>query len=351
MSRNSLPKILIAAGGSGGHLFPAMSLASQLAKNCEIAFAGHKLENSSFFNQKIPFWDISARAPKRGNFFRFFLETAKGFFQSVRILRNYSPDVVIGFGSFHSFPVLLASLILRKKIVLFEANCILGKVNRFFSLFAKKIAIQFPLAKPLPKAFFVPLLPWGTPENKTLPTKEEALAYFGLERKKTILVFGGSQGAAFLNEAMPQAIPLLNDPDLQVIHFTGKKWAVYNGVAAVVKEFEKRMDLAYAAADIVVCRSGAGTIAELIRYQKPSLLIPYPTAADDHQWENGKFLAYTVRGAKLLRQSEADPKKIAFEIKALFSEIDAKKNALQKWQEGERICFAKAVIEEIANGK
>lgn len=128
-------KVLIAAGGSGGHLFPARQLAEQLTGD-EVLFAGHHLSKSPFFEkEKIPFREIES-APLT-NKFLFLKALWKGFWQSVDLLRTVRPDVVVGFGSFHSFPVLLAATILRKKVVLFEANCSLGKVNRFFSLLRK----------------------------------------------------------------------------------------------------------------------------------------------------------------------------------------------------------------------
>jgi UDP-N-acetylglucosamine--N-acetylmuramyl-(pentapeptide) pyrophosphoryl-undecaprenol N-acetylglucosamine transferase len=186
-------------------------------------------------------------------------------------------------------------------------------VNRLFLPVAKRVALQFPLSRKLDKGVFVPSLPW-TARQTTLLGKREARAHFGLDADRTtILVFGGSQGAAFLNEAMPQAVSLLGD--VQVIHLTGKGNAQYVGIPSCVKEFEKEMPIAYAAADAVVCRSGAGTIAELIRYDKPALLIPFPHAADNHQWANGQFLEKVVGGARCLEQCAATPERIAEEVR------------------------------------
>lgn len=335
------PKILIAAGGSGGHLFPAQQLISLLHGRADVMIAGSGLSKSPFFNGGVPFRDIAASAPKKGFLLRFFANSCRGFFQSVRLLLLFSPDVVVGFGSYHTFPVLLASVVLRKKIVLFEANCVLGKVNRLFSPYASKIAIQFPLSRPLRKSAFVSLLPWIKKEEGPL-SKEFARSYFGLNsERRTILVFGGSQGAAFFNEVMPKVI--LNS-DWQVIHCTGKGTVAYPGVNASVKGFEKRMDLAYAAADLVICRSGAGTVAELIRYRKPSLLVPFPHASDNHQWENGRFLAHLVKGARILKQEEASAEKIREEIEALFREIPARQEALGCWKMGDCMDISELVL-------
>ena len=323
-------KILIAAGGSGGHLFPAQQLAS-LLKGCEVMIAGHNLSKSPFFLKKNPFQEISASAPKKGNYLRFFFSSVRGFFQSLILLLRFSPDLVVGFGSFHTFPILLASTFLRKKIVLFEANCVLGKVNRLFARVASKIAIQFPLSSPLSKTILVSLLPWGKKVEEQKVSCQEARIYFGLHpNRTTLLVFGGSQGAAFLNEVMPQVALLF--PEMQIIHCTGKGRAVYPHKNVCVKEFEERMDLAYTAADIVICRSGAGTLGELIRYKKPSLLIPFPFASDHHQLENGRFLTDVVKGSRLLEQKGASPETIGREIALLLQQIQKYQAALENWK-------------------
>ena len=332
-------KILIAAGGSGGHLFPAQQLAELMKGESEILFAGHKLGESPFFErEKISFAEIASAPPKWGKWLSFFKASLQGFSKSVSLIRSYAPDVVVGFGSYHAFPVLLAAAVLRKKIVLFEANCILGKVNRLFSPAAKKIAVQFPQQKALSKGVFVPYLPWKK-EKQSDVSKERARGYFGLEPgKTTLLVFGGSQGAAFLNEAMPKAARLLGG--VQVIHLTGKGSVRYEGIPSCVKECEKEMPLAYAAADIAVCRSGAGTVAELIRHRKPALLIPFPHASENHQWINGQFLKTQVGGARLLEQAEASPEKIAAEIEALLAEG---KGAMKEWKIEETTDFSALV--------
>jgi UDP-N-acetylglucosamine--N-acetylmuramyl-(pentapeptide) pyrophosphoryl-undecaprenol N-acetylglucosamine transferase len=340
-------KVLIAAGGSGGHLFPAQQLAAMLSADCEIAFAGHKLRASPFFAAGIPFWEIASAQPKRGSWLKFMAASWRGFWQSVSLLRKYRPDVVIGFGSYHSFPALLAAMVLRKKLVLFEANCILGKVNRLFLPAAKKIALQFPLEKKLAKEVFVPYLPWtGAPKKRV--SKKVARAYFGLDPDRlTLLVFGGSQGAAFLNQMLPEALSLLKG-EFQVIHLTGKgnTTVSYGKVPACVKEFEAQMDFAYAASDIAICRSGAGTVAELIRAALPALLIPFPHAAENHQWKNGQFLSTRVRGARLLAQRKATPEKIAAEIEQLLLEREQCKASLHAWRQQETTDFA-ALVREV----
>lgn len=305
-------KILIAAGGTGGHLLPAQQLAELIGSKADILFAGHKLGDSPYFQrEQFRFVDvISAPIQKRFAFLRAFF---KGFVQAVRMIRKEKPDVVVGFGSYHTVPVLFASVILRKKIVLYEANRTMGKVTSLFAPFSKYLAAQFPLTDR--KNFtLVPLFPWI---HKLAPSKTSARKAYGLDPDLfTILVFGGSQGAKFLNELIPQAIEKLGRP-VQVIHF-GLEENPYS-VQAVVKLYELDMAKAYAAADFVIGRSGAGTVSELIRYCVPSLLIPYPFAYG-HQQDNGEYLE-SLGGAFMLLQKEVTTEKVVHCINTANLEV------------------------------
>jgi len=310
-------KVLIATGGTGGHLFPAQQTAKELS-DCTILFAGHKLQMSPFFDRSVPYEEIASS--NRNPF-----SILKGIWQSLRLVFRFKPDVVLGFGSFHSFPTLIAAVLLRKKIVLFEANCSFGKVIRFFAPFASKIALQFPVEKIPKQAAFVPLLPWGVKQEKI--ERKAAREFYHLEPNTfTILVFGGSQGAKFINETFCKAAKLLDFP-FQVIHLTGKEDpAITYSQRSVIKPFEKQMGLAYAAADMAVCRCGAGTTAELIRFQIPSVLIPYPYAYD-HQRKNGEFLK---QGARVLLQKDTTAETLAASIRAVKEHLEFHTDALRK---------------------
>lgn len=335
-------KILIAAGGSGGHLLPAQQLAASLVDQAEVLFAGHGLAQSPFFNRTTyPFREIPA-APLNKRIFSFFKATGSGLLQSLRLIRSEKPDVVVGFGSFHSFPLLLAALLLRKKIVLFEANCRLGKVNRLFSPFAH-VAMQFSLSN---KERLTPLLPW---RDLQLIDQQKARAVYGLfADRTTLLVFGGSQGAQFLNQSVPGALP----SNVQVLHLTGKEERVEEtkkayrerNIFAVVKSFETNMEQAYAAANGAICRSGAGTVAELIRYGVPAVLIPFPYA-NQHQRDNAEFLEKKVQGATMLLQEDVQllPERVA----KIISEQTRMREALLRFaKECEaRIPFSNQLLE------
>jgi len=308
-------KVLIATGGSGGHLFPAQAAADDLV-DCKVLFAGHNLSSSPFFDQTRAHVEIASsnRNP---------LTLLKGFWQSFRLILRFQPDVVVGFGSFHSLPLLVAAVLCRKKIVLFEANCSFGKVTKALLPFAAKTALQFPFHQG-PNVAYVPLLPWNSPSRRV--EQDEARRFYGLRQDLfTILVFGGSQGAKVINETFYKAARVLNFP-FQVIHLTGKEDPTISYDAPhVVKPFEKQMHYAYAAADMAVCRCGAGATAELIKAGLPAVLIPYPYAYD-HQRKNGEFLQ---NGARLLLQKEMTVEKLAAEIVLLRENLSSHKNAMK----------------------
>lgn len=341
-------RVLIAAAGSGGHLFPAQQLKKLLGSSAEVLFAGSGLASNPFFaKETIAFQEISASPLKKG----FFSKTCLGLWQSLRLFKRFKPDVVVGFGSFHTFPILAAAVLLRKKIVLFEPNAALGKVNRLIFPFSKKIAGQFLLPVKENKRALVPFLPWENREKRAL-TKKEALAYFGLDtNKKTILVFGGSQGALFFNEKVAEAIDLLGQKrgDLQVIHFAGKKGKASYVIPSCVKEFEPDMEMAYKAADIAVSRAGAGTIGELIHFAVAALLIPFPFATEEHQKKNAEFLAGDLQGAKMVEQKEATIERIGKEIEHLleYQEVYQRILGAVLHKRENRVDFSK-IIQEVA---
>ncbi|HAB98987.1 MAG TPA: hypothetical protein DCE71_04120, partial [Parachlamydiales bacterium] len=196
--------VLLAAGGSGGHLLPAQQLAVMLQGEAKVVFAASGLSKNPFFEKgEFAFHDVDA-APLWPPV-EFVRRGGKGFFQSLGMLREVKPDVVVGFGSYHAFPVLAAATMLRKKIVLNEANSVLGKVNRLFAPFAKVLALQFPLQKKVwARQEYVSYFPWLMQE-KVL--RKESLAFSGFDLSSPVcLVFGGSQGAAFLNQIAPKVL-------------------------------------------------------------------------------------------------------------------------------------------------
>lgn len=320
-------KILIAAGGTGGHLFPAQALAQQLqTKECDVLFMGKGLsENAYFHKERFASLSIDAATPLRKKALQkalAFVSLGKGVIQAWQGIREFDPELVVGFGSFHSFPVLVAAFLRGIPFVLFESNSIPGKVNRLFSRYALFSGIVFPKAKKRMKGICkeVSMPFWGEKVDQKIAQKE-ALSYFPLkENCFTILVFGGSQGAVSLNPIVAEAIGQLHREKgpIQVIHLTGsadsaeKISKIYqdHDVYAVVKPFEQKMYLAWACSDLAICRAGAATLAEIMHFEVPSVLIPYPAAADQHQKENALFMQEVVKGSFCLEQSQLTSQKL-----------------------------------------
>lgn len=301
------PKILIATGGTGGHIFPAQALASELLeKKYELLFAGGGLGSNRYFNRgRFSFSQVPSATPLKGNPFKSLFRIGKGIKQSLKLIDKFQPDMVVGFGSFYSFPVLAAARWRKIPIILFEPNAIPGKVNRLVSKWALLSAVQFSEAgNQLSGAIIEVKMPVG--EKKQL-NPDVARDYFYLDHQSfTFLVFGGSQGAESINRLFSQTILKVITPTaFQVIHITGKTDSAelirrqYEaaGIRACVKAFEERMDLAWSAADAVMGRSGAASIAELIKFEVPGILVPFPKAADDHQTKNALFIEKEVGGA------------------------------------------------------
>lgn len=349
---SSLPstgiKIVIAAGGSGGHLLPAEQLAEELlSQKIKVCFAAKGLKhNKNFRQKKFAFLEVSSGPLKKLHLL------FKGFFQAWFFLRKYQPDVVVGFGSYHSFPVLLAAVILRKKLVVFESNAILGQVNRFFANRAKILALQFALQKKsYANSSFAPLLPWS--KRFHLTCQKTARQELGLAADKPVLfIFGGSQGAAFLNDLTCRLALFWQtafkgrEKPFQIICLTGPQKDTENmkiktvvkikkrlkelSVNAYVAEYSQEMGLLFSAANVVLSRSGSGTLSELIFAEKPALLVPFPFAKDNHQEINADFFEDEIQGGEKIKQGEIEIKTLS--EKLLFL-LEQEKNFQRKFQE------------------
>lgn len=299
-------KIVIATGGTGGHVFPAEALGRQLLERAyDVTFVGGGLSTNRYFHRfDFKYEEVSTSPFFKVNFFRSGWRIMRGIWQSLKILSALRPKVVIGFGSFYTFPVLLAARLKRIPIVLFEPNAIPGKVNRLFSKWATLSAVQFAEAgKWLAGTIIEVKMPTG---KRELIEQGCAREYFYLNPEIfTFLVFGGSQGAESINRLFSEAACRLKPgASFQVIHVTGKTGPAEKlrriyaqaGIPACVKAFEERMDQAWSAASVVICRSGAATVAEQITYAVPGILVPFPQAADDHQTKNAQFVEERVKG-------------------------------------------------------
>lgn len=332
-------KIIITAGGTGGHVFPAIALGKQLSLNhqVELLYVGGNLginpyfEKDTFAHQSISSATIKKKTPwsliKSGS------KIAWGIRQSIKILKDFKPDLIVGFGSYYTLPVLAAAKFKKVPFILHEANSVPGKVNRLLSKYARAVGIHFPsTATQLQGKCYEVGLPLRPGYRKGACSKKQALQYFELEESRlTMLVFGGSQGAVHLNHLVCHAMTNHSSSlhsNLQIIHIVGDSSlnslirAAYNkaGIKACVKPFENRMDLAWMAADFSIARAGAGTIAEQMEFEVPGILIPFPYATDNHQDTNADFLVKDVGGAIKYRERDLTPEILAHVIESFSHE-------------------------------
>lgn len=298
--------ILIAAGGTGGHVFPALAIADELKKlkpDAVFLFVGtkDKIEARLVPQRGYAFatiWISGFHRSLRVSNILFPLKVVVAFIQSFFLILKFRPDVAIGTGGYACGPVLYLASLFGIPIVVHESNSYPGVTTRMLSNRATKIFIAFDATRQwLKRTDTVELV--GTPTRELLGTvsQEDGLKFFGLnEKKKTVLVFGGSLGAASINRAMEGLVEELAQAGVQFLWQTGKSGAVLAETMnrkniGWVQPFIDAMENAYAAADVIVCRAGATTLAEITKLGKAAILVPYPHAAADHQTVNARTLA------------------------------------------------------------
>lgn len=302
-------RVLIASGGTGGHFYPGFALAVELRKRgWQTLFLVKKddLARPALEEADLPYTELDmVSLPRSLNPFRqavFLGKFARSLALASKIMTDFRPEAVVGTGSYVAFPAALAARLAGVPVYIHESNARFGLGNKLAGRFCRLAALGLPV-RPNPLAGRSTLI--GTPIREAFRApadKWAARAALGLERDKfTVLVFGGSQGARRLNSAFIGAARTMKG-DLQALHLTGRKnfgevSAAYAAaglhLAPGMKLFDYREDmpLLYAAADLVLARSGAGTVAELACLRKPSILVPLPSSAGDHQRHNALALA------------------------------------------------------------
>lgn len=319
--------ILIMAGGTGGHVFPALALARALQeRSFEVVWLGTRrgIESRLVPAAGIPVEWISIGGLRGKGLATLLLapfRLLRALCESLAVMRRRRPLVVVGLGGFVSGPGGLAAWLARRPLVIHEQNAVAGLTNRLLARFAREVLVAFPGAFAGSRA----MREIGNPVRReffALPAPE--LRYADRSGPLRLLVVGGSQGAARLNTIVPQALARLA-PHLpvEVRHQAGERWLeparmAYAAarIAAEVVPFIDDIAAAYAWADLVVCRAGALTISELAAAGVPAVLVPFPAAVDDHQTRNAGFLV-AQGAAVLLPERELTPERLAAEIAAL----------------------------------
>lgn len=332
-------KIVITCGGTGGHFFPGLAIARRAgAKDVKLLLSGiHAKEQSAIAGKySIPAVELP-EMPSPGSIkkiFRFLNGLICGFFIARRELKRFSPDAVIGMGSFASLPVALAAKSRKIPLFLHDGNARIGKANRLLSRFARALGAGFPPVNG--DKCKCEIIDCGMPVRPELVDQtsigrkaaiEELNQLFGCgfsPDQPVLLIFGGSQGALAINRAVPEAVKGCAVKNLQIVHLTGKgkieeTRSLYQNckVDAFLLETSDRMDLLLAAADLVISRSGGSTVAELALFGKAALLIPYPYAAENHQDDNAAYFCGAGSG-KMILQSELNAEKISDFLNTVF---------------------------------
>ena len=336
---NHAIRIIIAGGGTGGHLFPAIAIAQEfMAKNSEnkVIFVStgnpfelSVLDKAGFTLEKITAEGIKGRGLLRQ--LRSIWKIPMGIFESIRIIKNFKPDLVMGVGSYAAGPVAIGAWFMRKKLILHEQNILPGITNRILSRFADRIYVSFKNTK----ANFNPgkVVYTGNPLRKEFMQKAKEKKNTTASAQKhpfTVLILGGSQGAHSINEAVINALEHFRGKhNFYFIHQTGKqdeaavkKAYKDQGISCMVKSFFDDMPQQYQRANLIICRAGATTVAELAAVGKGVIFIPFPFAADNHQVLNAR--TFTESGAaEMILQKDLTGRVLAKRIEYYASNKEA----------------------------
>ncbi|GAB1417062.1 undecaprenyldiphospho-muramoylpentapeptide beta-N-acetylglucosaminyltransferase [Paludibacter sp.] len=338
MNDNKKPRFIISGGGTGGHIFPAISIANEIRSryhNSDILFVGAKgrMEMEKVPAAGYPIEGLPVSGFDRKNLFRnvkVIIDLLKSIVFARKIIRNFRPDIAIGVGGYASAPVLRAASAFSVPTLIQEQNSYAGVTNKLLAKNASRICVAYDeMDRYFPKEKIVKT---GNPVRQDLflvKNKDtEALRYFNLNSsKKIILILGGSLGARTINRSVISHLDKLSKSDVQVIWQTGKFYIreaqeAFNKIKpenVVVTEFITRMDYAYAVADVVISRAGAGSISELCLLGKPVILVPSPNVAEDHQTKNAMALVSRF-AAIMVKDADAENLMIPEALKLLKDE-------------------------------
>jgi len=336
MTENKNSKYMIAGGGTGGHIFPALAIANALKRlqpSCEILFVGArgKMEMEKIPREGYKIIGLDIAGLNRSSLLKNIslpFKMIKSFIQARRILNDFKPDVAIGVGGYASFPVLYMAQQKGIATVIQEQNSYAGRSNKLLGSKAVAICVAYD---GMDKFFPVKKIMYtGNPVREGITkgkiTKEEGMEFFGLNRaKKIVFAFGGSLGAKTINETLAASLPFFIENDIQLLWQTGAAYfpvasELSNGNKHNIKVFEfiREMDYAYAAADIIVSRAGASSISELCFVGKPVIFVPYPHASEDHQTYNA--MALVSRNAALMVKDSETKNELIKKIQSLLND-------------------------------
>jgi UDP-N-acetylglucosamine--N-acetylmuramyl-(pentapeptide) pyrophosphoryl-undecaprenol N-acetylglucosamine transferase len=355
-------KFIISGGGTGGHIFPAVAIANEIRRrqpDAEILFVGAngrmemtRVPEAGYQIIGLDITGLQRRLTPQNILFpvRVFRSVRK----AGKLIQEFRPDAVVGVGGYASAPVLLAATSRGIPSLIQEQNSYAGLVNKLLGRRVSKICVAYDGMEKFFPADKVVLT--GNPVRTEIAhgSRAEAQAFFNLDpTKKTLLVIGGSLGARTLNLATAAALGRLRDAGVQLLWQTGKTYfseaqrqaAPYAASHLQALEFIRRMDLAYAAADVVISRAGALSVSELCLTAKASVLVPSPNVAEDHQTKNA--LALVGKGAAVLITDEHAATRLYDEALRLLADSDRQQQLSQRVQELARPDATKDIVDEL----
>ena len=354
-------KIIISGGGTGGHVYPAIAIATaikRLQPEAEILFvgakgklemdkvpqAGYQIEGLwiSGFQRKLTFRNLM-----------FPFKLLSSLMKATRIIRRFKPDVVVGVGGYASGPVLEMATRLKIPTLIQEQNSYAGVTNRLLAKKVNKICVAYEgLERFFPNEKIVLT---GNPVRKDILKEKvisaEAIGHFNLDKEvKTLLVLGGSLGAQAVNELMASRLDFFENLRVQVIWQCGQlyyeRYKHLSSEKVKVLAYIDRMDLGYAAADVIISRAGAGSVSELAIVGKPVMFIPSPNVAEDHQTKNAEAIV-NKNAAYMIKQSELEDK-FDSQIEKLFNDVELRKSLTDNLEKLAKPNATADIIEEIS---
>ena len=354
-------RVVLAGGGTGGHVIPALAIAQQLKKTfaAELLFIGTP---RGMENRLVPAAGFDLRLVQVGALknvtlttrLKTSLDLPRAIANSLRMLTEFRPDVVIGVGGYASGPAMAAAILRRIPTIAFEPNVVPGFANRVIARWVSAAAVHFQETC----RFFPNCRVTGVPVRSAffqIPSKTAGT-------QPTLLVFGGSQGARAINDAMIASLPGLRErtPALHIIHQTGERdyervRLAYEqpGISGEVHKFIDDMPGIFARADLLVCRSGASTVAEITAAGKPAIFVPFPRAADDHQNVNARALE-RANAAVVVEESKLDPAYLVDTVSALINDpgrLKRMSTAARSLAHPQAVEEIAAMVEELASRK
>lgn len=345
-------KIIIFAAGTGGHIYPGLSIANFLkSKNISVLWIGTKngMEKKIVESSGIPikFVNFSGiRGKGLLTYIKLPFKLSLAIYQAFTIVKEFKPNAVISMGGYISFPCSIASYILKKKIIIHEQNIVFGMTNNILRFFSDQVFLGFPMKIKNEKYKFL-----GNPSRYENSQK--------IEKKNNnefnILVIGGSLGAKVFNEVIPQSIYELKNKTkvkINVIHQTGKTFKIADlqykniDVNVVLKEYIENMEDVYKWCDVIVCRGGAITLTEVINLSIPPIIVPFPHSVDDHQMKNSQYLEGN-KAAIVINQKNFTQKYLTSIFLSLIENKNLKKDLKKNISKLNKKNATKNICEEI----